>query len=149
LISEALGLRSIQDKVAILGTDISQPMIEQAEHGVYDQYRLEQVPPPFLKRYFEPVGLGQWRVVPWLRQMCTFRRMNLQSPQWPFRYPFHVILCRNVLYYFDGPHQEQLLTSLYEAAAPGAWLLTSVTETLHSLNTPWEKIGPGVFRKKR
>lgn len=147
LFAEALGFKRALEKIAILGTDISPPMIEAAEHGVYVDRNLEMMPQSLRKRYFQPVGLGQWRVIPELKQMCTFRRLNLQSAPWPFGKPFHVILCRNVFYYFDLAHQQQLAERLYDAAEPGGWLLTSVTETLYNVSTRWRKVGAGLFRK--
>lgn len=147
LLAEALGLEHALQKVSILGTDISHPMIEQAEHGVYDAGRMEWVPPDLIERYFEPVGLRQWRVVPALKQLCTFRRMNLQSMPWPFKNPFHIIVCRNVLYYFDVPEQKRLVEEMYECTVPGGWLVTSVTETLSGQSTRWREVDVGVFRK--
>ena len=119
LLAEALGLEHALQQVAILGTDISHPMIEQAEHGVYDPGRIELVPPDLVRRYFEPVGLGQWRVIPALKPLCTFRRMNLQSMPFPFKNPFHMILCRNVLYYFDVPQQKRVVEEMYDWTVPG------------------------------
>ena len=147
LLAEAMGLDHARQMVSLLGTDISHPMIEQAEHGVYDPGRMELVPPDLVKRYFEPVGLGQWRVAPALKQMCTFRRMNLQSLPWPFKNPFHVILCRNVLYYFDAPQQKRVVEEMYDWTAPGGWLITSATETLSGQSTRWHKVDVGLFRK--
>ena len=147
LLAEALGLRHAQQRVAILGTDISHTMIDQAEHGVYGEGKTDSVPRHLLKRYFQPIGLNQWRVISDLKQMCTFRRMNLQSTPFPFQNPFHIVLCRNVLYYFDVAHQEQLVENLYDSAVPGGWLITSVTETLYGLNTRWQKVDAGIFRK--
>ena len=147
LLAEQFGLEQVRQRVAILGTDISQPMIEKAESGVYVEQRLELVPLSLRQRYFQSVGLDQWRVIPELREMCTFRRMNLQSMPYPFQNSFHIILCRNVLYYFDTTHQERLVEQMYEVTEPGGWLITSVTETLHNIPTHWRKVAAGVFRK--
>jgi len=147
LLAEALGLKRAMEKTAILGTDISPPMIEAAERGVYAERNLELVPLSLRKRYFRPVGQDEWQVTPDLKRMCMFRRMNLQSVPWPFGKQFHVILCRNVFYYFDVAHQQKLAQQLYSAAEPGGWLITSVTETLHNVSTRWRKVGAGLFRK--
>lgn len=147
LIAETLRLAEDPQKVAILGTDISHPMIETAERGVYEAGHLELVPPDVLRRYFEPAGPGRWRVNPALKQMCTFRRMNLQSMPWPFKNQFHVIVCRNVLYYFAMPEQKRLLEEMYDHTAPGGWLVTSVTETVAGQSTRWSKVDVGLFRK--
>lgn len=147
IFAEALGLEPAQQRVKILGTDISYSMIDHAEKGSYVDQKLETVSPLLLQRYFQPVDARQWRVAPELKQMCTFRRMNLQSAPWPFKNLFHLILCRNVLYYFNQATQTQLVERLYDAAEPGGWLLTSVTETLHNVPTRWRKVGAGIFRK--
>ncbi|HEX7587164.1 MAG TPA: CheR family methyltransferase [Anaerolineae bacterium] len=147
LLAEALGLDYALKMVSILGTDISHPMIDQAEHGVYDPGRLELVPPDLLAKYFEPTGLGQRRVIAAVRKLCTFRRMNLQSMPLPFKNPFHVIVCRNVLYYFDAPEQKRLLEEMYNWTVPGGWLITSATETISGQSTRWRKLDVGLFRK--
>lgn len=147
LLAERYGLDHLTERVALLGTDISQPMIERAENALYDERRLDLVPLFLKQRYFKPVGPGHWGINPQLKQSCTFRRLNLMSAPWPFKASFHVILCRNVLYYFDRDHQRTLLERLYEVTQPGGWLLTSVTESLWGLNTPWRPVISGVYRK--
>ena len=74
---------------------------------------LEHTPEHFLKRYFEPVGLRSSRLSPHIQRMCTFRRLNLKAQPFPFRRPFDIIFCRNVLYYFDREHQRRTLEALY------------------------------------
>lgn len=133
--------------LAILGTDISETMIAQAEAGVFGSAHLERVPAPVLRQYFEPAGLDQYRVCEELRQMCTFRRLNLKASAYPFQNGFHVVFCRNVLYYFDPAHQQAILETIYDATEPGGWLLTSVTESLRSLDTRWVPVHGGVYRK--
>jgi len=147
ILAEALGLSRAQKQAAILGTDIDYSVIRQAEQGVYPEQKLEQVPPHLLKRYFKPAGVQEWKVDPCLQSICTFRRLNLMSAPWPFKHRFHVILCRNVLYYFDPEHQRDLAGRLYEATLPGGWLLTSVTEPVQSLGTRWRMVTSGVYRK--
>lgn len=147
LLAEALGLPQAQQKVSILGTDISQVVLEQAEYGITSERRLEQAPDHWRQSYFRPVGLGQWQVNKPIQQMCTFRRLNLMSNPWPFKNQFHVIFCRNVLYYFDHADQHALVERLYDVTAPGGWLITSVTESLRSMQTRWQVIKTGIHRK--
>ncbi len=148
LLAEPLGWQHARPKVSILGTDISHAMVDLAEHGVYEASRMALIPPDLVARYLQPVRPGQWGVIPALKQMCTFRRMNLQNMPWPFRNPFHVIVCRNVLYYFAVPEQKRLLEEMYDWTVPGGWLITSVTETLCGQGTRWRKVDVGMFRKE-
>jgi chemotaxis protein methyltransferase CheR len=147
MLIEILGGVRAQNQVSILGTDIDRAMIEQAERGIYSEQDLEKVPPRLQKRYFRRAGPDQWHVIPVLQQMCTFRRLNLTSSPWPFRNRFHVILCRNVLYYFDVEHQQDLVERLYDVTLPGGWLLTSVTESIQTLKTRWRTVTSGVHQK--
>jgi chemotaxis protein methyltransferase CheR len=147
MLMEALGQEVALKKAAILGTDISYSMIEQAETGIYSDQRLELLPRAQVFKYFERSAPGMWRISPLVHQMCTFRRMNLKSGVWPFRRPFHVILCRNIFYYFDKTEQVELAERLYDVTEPGGWLLTSVTETFHSMPIRWTRVTAGVWRK--
>ncbi len=147
ILAEVLGEDRARNRAAILGTDIDRAMIEQAESGTYAEQKMENVPPYLRHKYFRRAGPGQWCVKPGLQGMCTFRRLNLTSSPWPFRNNFHVILCRNVLYYFDTEHQRDLAERLYDVTAPGGWLLTSVTEPVQTLKTRWQAVMSGVHRK--
>jgi chemotaxis protein methyltransferase CheR len=144
--SEALGPLTAS-RVVILGTDISPPAIAQAEAGVYGPSHLEQVPLEILQRYFTPAGIGQYQVIPEIKRLCLFRRLNLKAAPYPFRKGFHAVFCRNVLYYFERAHQFQILEQLYDATEPGGWLLTSVTEVVRDLRTRWQPVASGVYRR--
>jgi chemotaxis protein methyltransferase CheR len=147
ILAEVLGLERARERVAILGTDIDRNVIRQAEEGLYDQQRLDDVPDNLLRRYFTADGSGRWCVKPALKEMCVFRRLNLMSTPWPFMQRFHVVLCRNVLYYFDPDHQRDLVDRFYDVTVPGGWLLTSVTEPVQTLGTRWLPVVSGVYRK--
>jgi chemotaxis protein methyltransferase CheR len=147
ILSEMIGINQALSQTAILGTDISYPMITQAEHGVYHKQKLEMVGDVLLNRYFHQVNNDQWSILPAIKPMCTFRRMNLNSYPWPFQNQFHVVFCRNILYYFDRPLQQELVERIYDITLPGGWLITSVTETLYWAKTRWHTVTTGVYRK--
>lgn len=147
LATEALGREQATDRVAILGTDISGKVITRAESGTYGKGHLEHTPDEILQRYFKPAGVEQFQVAPYIRNMCTFRRLNLKAQPFPFRHGFDVVFCRNVLYYFDREHQHRTLEAIYDVTVPGGWLLTSVTESVRDLATRWSPIGGGIYRK--
>jgi chemotaxis protein methyltransferase CheR len=147
ILAETLGPAQARGKVSILGTDIDRTVIKQAERGTYSESALEEMPQSLRRRYFRSVGPGKWQIDSGVKQMCLFRRLNLMSSPWPFRGRFHVILCRNVLYYFDMEHQRDLAERLYDVTMPGGWLITSVTEPVQVLSTRWQKVVSGVHRK--
>ena len=139
------GAAAAAANVAILGTDIAS-VIATAEQGVYPVARVQAVPSDLRARYLEPVGLGLVRVRAEVRGLCTFRRLNLKSPEYPFARRMHVTLCRNVLYYFDLETQRLVLERLHTYTEPGGFLFTSVTEPIRQLETSWKPVAPGVFR---
>lgn len=146
IIAETEGLAALQ-RTQILGTDISAPVVERAEQGIYGQRQLEYVPPDILKRYFRPIGIDQYQVIPEVRACCTFRRMNLMTRPYPFHRPFQAVFCRNVLYYFEKSDQSATVDALFDVTEPGGWLVTSVTENLRDLNTRWQIVGSGIARR--
>ena len=147
IMAEARGRNWIEHNLSILGTDISEVVIANAENGIYANSHLDQMSPTLLKHYFSPVGMDQYQVNDDIRKACTFRRLNLKASPYPFTKKFHTVFCRNVLYYFDRAHQLSTVESLYEVTEPGGWLLTSVTESLRDIDTRWVHIHSGVYRK--
>lgn len=146
LIAERLGLDALR-RTHILGTDISGPVIEAAEAGIFPRRQLAEVPAQILRTYMQPVGIDQYRINDAIRAACTFRRMNLKKSPYPFQRPFQAVFCRNVLYYFAHTDQIDVVNSLAEVTEPGGWLFTSVTENVRDLSTRWQTLSSGVSRK--
>jgi chemotaxis protein methyltransferase CheR len=143
LIAETLGIDALR-RTQILGTDISAPVIEQAEAGVYAGRHLDQVPAEIRRKYLRPVGIGQFQIIPEVRAACTFRRMNLKVAELPFRKPFQAVFCRNVLYYFAHQDQIGIVNAIAEVTEPGGWLFTSVTENVRDLSARWHPVASGI-----
>jgi chemotaxis protein methyltransferase CheR len=146
LIAEKLGLDALE-RLQILGTDISAPVVERAELGVFPARQFTQTSPALLQRYFTPTGIEQYQVRDAIRATCTFRRMNLKARSYPFTKPFHAVFCRNILYYFDRADQLATLEAIHDATEPGGWLITSVTESIRDLGSRWQPVATGIYRK--
>ena len=134
-------------RISILGTDISAPVVERAELGVYSKVQLARTDAQIVQRWFDPTGINQFRVKPALRDTCTFRRMNLKATPYPFARPFQAVFCRNILYYFDREDQAATVRAIYDMTEPGGWLVTSVTETIRDLGSQWQPVAPGLYRR--
>lgn len=148
MVAEALG-EAVLERTSILGTDISAPVIERAELGIVSERQIAQLPAAMRSRFLQPAGLGQYRVDDRLRCRCTFRRMNLRSLPYPFRNSFQIVFARNVLYYFDNAAQTETLRAIHDVTEAGGHLITSVTESIRDLGTPWQFEANGVYRKGR
>ena len=101
--------------VEILATDVDTNVLNVASEGVYPLDRLQPVPEALLKKYFLK-GTGQRaglaRVREELRDMITFRQLNLCEESWNVKGPFDAIFCRNVMIYFDKPTQYDVISRL-------------------------------------
>ena len=68
------------------------------------------------------------RVKPELRQAVQFVNVNLIKDGWPFQEPFDVVFCRNVMIYFDGATQRQVLQRIHRTMKPGGLLFAGHSE---------------------
>ena len=89
---------------------------------------LSELPPELTGSYFQPVG-DDLQVVDRARRLVAFTELDL-SRQRPLRRDYHLILCRNVVIYFDRATQERLFQVFTDALAPGGYLVLGKVETL-------------------
>lgn len=136
------------NKVAILATDISQRVLEQAQRGVYTAERLKDVPRAWLTKYFDKLTDEDYQVKKEVRGLITFRAANLMEP-FRFSNPFEIIFCRNVMIYFDKPTKETLVSKFYTWTAPGGYFFVSHSENLGGSECGYRMLRPSMFRKDR
>ena len=113
--SIALTVLSLMPNVAdydfrILATDIDPKILAIARAGAYDATALETVNPVMRKQFFRETEIAdrqKWQVEDRVKRLITFNELNLMA-QWPFKGPFDVIFCRNVVIYFDEPTQMKI-----------------------------------------
>ncbi|MGA2166174.1 MAG: CheR family methyltransferase [Solirubrobacteraceae bacterium] len=129
--------------VRVLGTDVAPSALEQAIAGRYRERSVRTLPEGIRERYFSSAG-GVSCAGEQLRGLVELRHHNLvRDPIPPAGLPFEVILCRNVLIYFDHPTVERVLAALEGALAPGGLLLLGAADRLsrHSLPTSRAQLG--------
>lgn len=117
----------------IIGTDINTEVLETARAGVYGPYAVRTVPPPYLERYFTAEG-DRYTLAPEIRRMVTFQQINLIDRGAMARMrEIDVILCANVLIYFDQAAKQQAVTAFYSSLNGGGYLLVGFSETLYGV----------------
>lgn len=131
----------------LLATDISDKALAAARHGVYPADRVSVLPQAILQKYFVKLPDGSFEVAAKVKRELTYRRFNLTNEVFPFRQPFHVIFCRNVMIYFDGPTKEKLIRHLSDFLVPGGYLFIGHSETLGVRKLDFEFVQPAVYRK--
>jgi chemotaxis protein methyltransferase CheR len=114
-------------RIEIGGVDVDASILEQAKGALYHPDRLAEVPPELLARWFVPEA-ERWRLREEVRRMVSFSRADLNHQQaWP---PCDLILCRNVLIYFERQRQESIQNGFADALSPGGYLVLGKSETL-------------------
>ena len=91
--------------------------------------------------------MRQVGIIPELRAMVRFRRLNFMEADFGFQEPFDIIFCRNVIIYFDRPTQERFLTKLVDNLASGRYIFLGHSETLLGLDLPLSQMAPSVYRR--
>jgi chemotaxis protein methyltransferase CheR len=114
-------------RVSILGTDIDKQSLEHAERGEFEEGDFADTPDELRSRYFSPIA--PFAVAPTIKRMVRFERRDLLSDL-PPKGNFDLIVCRNVLIYFDRQTQERLFEAFHAALAPGGFLMLGKVETL-------------------
>ncbi len=133
----------------LLATDIDAKVIETAERGVYGVERMAGVPSSLWQPHVD-MGKGKYtgqvRMSPALREMISFRTLNLTDDSWPIEAGFDAIFCRNVLIYFDPETREQIVARLKAMLKPGGWLMLGHAETLQRQSVHFERCRPTIYR---
>lgn len=112
----------------IWATDIDEDALEEGRRGVYTLQYLQNVPPEYLSRYFQKVGDGTFAVLPSLKKRVVFERHDLLQD--PVRETFDLVVCRNVVIYFEDRAKEVAFSKLAEALRPGGYLWIGSTERI-------------------
>ena len=137
-------------KVKVLATDLSSRMLYRAMEGLYDRERATRVPSALLQKYFEVTGRGEERVYragEALRSIIHFHRFNLNKGAFPFKNPFDVIFCRNVMIYFNQETQQDLVGRMAQVLRPGGYFFTGLAESLLAIRHPFKSVAASVYRK--
>lgn len=132
--------------VKILATDIDTKMLAKAEAGSYSEEEASPVPPALLKRYADAGVNGEIQMGEKLRSLITFKPLNLIEP-WPFKGPFDVVFCRNVVIYFDKETQRALFDQIATRMKMGGWLYIGHSERLHGISERFALRGKTLYQR--
>ena len=134
--------------VNIIATDIDTHVLDSAAQGIYALDRLDKMPQERVRRFFlkgKGDQVGYVRVRPELRQLITFKPLNLLATSWPITGPFDAIFCRNVMIYFDKPTQSKILARFVPLLKPQGLLFAGHSENFMYVSESLKLRGKTVY----
>ena len=125
--AEALGVDAVRERVKIYATDVDEEALNQARQARYSAHDVEGTPPELLERYFERNGEG-FLFSKELRRSVIFGRHDLTQDA-PISH-IDLLVCRNVLMYFNSDAQAHIVTRFSFALQDGGFLFLGKAEML-------------------
>jgi chemotaxis protein methyltransferase CheR len=138
LLAKLLPASTAKWDVRIIGTDINSSALAAAREGRYGSRAVSLLDDEDLLRYFERDGNG-WRVGAELRSLVEFRQHNLTADPPPAA-RLDLVLCRNVLIYFERRQMLDVVDGMHASLIPGGWLLLGHSETLWRIYDGFELV---------
>jgi chemotaxis protein methyltransferase CheR len=119
-------------RIEIVGTDLSNEVLEKAKAGVYSQFEVQRgLPINHLLKYFTQNG-DTWQISSTLRSMVQYRKLNLLEA-FSSLGQFDIVFCRNVLIYFDNPTKIDILGRISKQMPADGFLVLGAAETVVGL----------------
>jgi len=136
----SMGVRLSDWRIEILGTDISEKVLNMARTGKYHNYSVRGVNPGVLNRYFKQDG-SNYQLDPDIMSMVHFEKLNLKDVFAARRFgTFDMIMCRNVMIYFDDDMKKSVVKMFHNQLANDGTLFIGHSETLRSLDVAFTQL---------
>lgn len=130
-------------RLDIIASDLSPNSIREASRGSWPAAMAQEIPQRYAK-FLEAHG-DSVRATPLLRSMIRFERLNLNDISYSVGEGFDLILCRNVLIYFDGECRRRIVARLLHHLAADGYLVLGHAESLAKVGRGMREISPGIF----
>jgi chemotaxis protein methyltransferase CheR len=127
--------------VEILATDLNDRSVETAKAGIYGDYALRSTTDYFKHKYFSTVDEKKLQVLPEVKKLITFSRLNLQDDsRMLFMKGMDLVFCCNVLIYFDGISKSKVINHFFTNLNFGGYFFLGTSESLMKLNDQFHLI---------
>lgn len=121
--------------IEIIGTDISQRVLQHARRAVYSKASFRTTEDRYLQRFFVPQEDGH-KVNDSIRKLVTISHLNLfDTGRMAMLGKMDIIFCRNVIIYFDRAAKKRVVESFHNALYDGGFLLLGHSESLMNVTT--------------
>ncbi|MFC1837476.1 CheR family methyltransferase [Thermodesulfobacteriota bacterium] len=137
--------------IKILATDVDTNLLKIAFRGEYSEDVVSDVPPEYLLRFFSVVKRMNkkiYTVKEGPRSRLVFRKLNLVQTPYPLHGPLDLILCRNVMIYFDALIKKKIVDEFHRLLGENGYLCFGFSESLLGKDSRFTLIRSSVYRKK-
>jgi chemotaxis protein methyltransferase CheR len=135
----------------IIGTDISNTMLDMCKNGEYDALALARgLSAERRKKFFTDSGNGMAKVNDTLKKQVSFRHLNLLD-SYALMGKFDIIFCRNVLIYFSPEVKAKIIKQFAQALNPKGYLFLGASESMAGLSDEFDMVrcNPGIIYQKK
>jgi chemotaxis protein methyltransferase CheR len=141
------------ESIQIDATDLSPAIVERAKTGIYSQFEVQRgLPIQYLMKYFTELPHNKWQMSDKAQKQISFATANLLEPTQAPRAQYDIIMCRNVLIYFDEETKNKVLASLATKIRANGYLIIGATESLDQTKLPQFTVcaddAAGVYQRK-
>jgi chemotaxis protein methyltransferase CheR len=136
--------------IQIVATDLSTRALERAQRAIWPIDQAAEIPSEYLNAFMlrgKGAQRGNMKAGPELRALVSFRRHNLIAAAPPALGLFDLILCRNVLIYFDAATRALVVSRLLDSLRPRGFLFLGHAEGLGPMSSQMETVMPAVYRR--
>jgi len=137
---------------SIVASDISTRALKKAIEAVYPAPRAVEIPLYYKKKYLlksKDITNPTIRIAAMLRNKVNFQRINFMDEHYDIANNFDLILCRNVIIYFDRITQEKVINKLCTKLKPDGFFFLGHSESITNMKVNLEIIKPTIYRKKQ
>jgi chemotaxis protein methyltransferase CheR len=118
----------------IVATDLNERSVAHAKAGLYGNYSTRNLTPEITKKYFSPAG-ENLQVNTQVKTHVSITRVNfLDDSRMVFLKGFDVIMCCNVLIYFDVQSKRRVIQHFYNNLLGHGYLFLGHSESLYGVN---------------
>jgi len=138
--------------VKIIASDIDSKVLEAASLGVYREDQLKEVDISLKKQFFrrgKVANAGKVRVVPALRRLIDFKKLNLMDKTWQLETDIDIVFCRNVMIYFDKATQIEILKKIIVHMAHDSLYVAGHSENFSSISDLLLPLGKTIYKPRR
>ena len=137
--------------VQIVGTDISQTMLDHCKYAHYDSLAIARgLSIKRKQQFFEAGEKGMLKVKESVKRMVTFRPLNLLN-NYNLMGRYDIVFCRNVLIYFSFFLKRKIISQIHDVLNPNGYLFLGASESLSGLNQNFDMVrcDPGIIYQKK